>query len=132
MMSSQVKTLGAIAAVTAFFISGCGGGAELGDVSGKITLDGQPLQGALVEFQPAEGRGSIGSTDAQGVYQLSHTVDSQGAVVGKHTVRITMADDEDKEQPGRGAIPARYNSQSELSAEVKSGSNECNFDLQSK
>jgi hypothetical protein len=131
MMSSQLNMLAAISAAAVLFVSGCGGGPGLGNVSGKVTLDGQPLAGALVEFQPSEGRGSIGSTDAQGVYKLSYTENSQGAVLGKHTVRITMADDEEEQKPG-GKIPARYNSQSELTAEVKSGSNEHNFDLQSK
>ena len=132
-MSSQLKMPGGIVVVAALFISGCGGGgADLGDVSGKVTLDGQPLAGALVEFQPAEGRGSIGVTDAQGSYRLSHTEDLQGAVLGTHTVRITLADDDEDPQPGGGRIPARYNSLSELTAEVKSGSNELNYDLQSK
>ena len=132
-MSSQLKMLAVVAAATVLFVSGCGGGPSLGEVSGKVTLDGQPLAGALVEFQPSEGRGSIGSTDAQGVYKLSYTEDSQGAALGKHTVRITMAnDDEDQKKPGAGTIPARYNSKSELSADVKSGSNEFNFDLESK
>jgi hypothetical protein len=118
MMSSQLNMLAAISAAAVLFVSGCGGGPGLGNVSGKVTLDGQPLAGALVEFQPSEGRGSIGSTDAQGVYKLSYTEN-------------TMADDEEEQKPG-GKIPARYNSQSELTAEVKSGSNEHNFDLQSK
>jgi hypothetical protein len=132
-MSSQLKILGVLVVVAVLFTAGCGGGGpSLGEVSGKVTLDGQPLAGALVEFQPAEGRGSIGVTDAQGSYRLSHTEDLQGAVVGTHTVRITMADEDEDPKPRGGPIPARYNRLSELTAEVQAGSNECNFELQSK
>ncbi len=40
--------------------SGCGGGAtdmpDIGDVHGKITLDGQPLSGVKIYFKPQTGR----------------------------------------------------------------------------
>jgi hypothetical protein len=132
-MCSQGRMWGVMAVIAVLFASGCGGGGgpSLGTVSGRVTLDGQPLQGAVVEFQPAEGRGSFGVTDAQGDYRLSFTEARQGAVLGKHTVRITL-DAEDDERKTDANIPARYNRLSELTAEVQAGSNERNFELQSK
>jgi hypothetical protein len=132
MMSSQGRIWGMMAVGVVLFVSGCGrSGPGLGAVSGKVTLDGQPLHGATVEFQPSEGRGSFGVTDAQGLYQLSFTEAQQGAVLGKHTVRIT-SDNEDDDRKSDARIPARYNRLSELTAEVQAGSNECSFELQSK
>ena len=59
--------------VLACALSGCGGGAsyELVPVSGRVTLDGQPLANARVSFQPARdqsdpGPGASGVTDAEG------------------------------------------------------------------
>jgi len=119
-------------------LAGCGGqdGPPRGTVSGKVTLDGQPLAGATVTFYPEGGRPSVGITDESGNYELAYTADKSGAAVGKHTVRITTAQisgegvspDKMKEK-----LPAKYNDQSELTVEVASGSNQnVNFDLTSK
>lgn len=118
--------------------AGCGGGSsdmpELGTVTGTVTMDGQPLANVTVTFKPDSGSISVGRTDEQGHYKLGYNETEKGAKVGKHTVRITTPSDE----PGPGGdapkdpIPAKYNEQSELSADVKAGSNEFNFDLTSK
>jgi hypothetical protein len=34
---------------------GCSGGGEVAPVSGRVTLGGQPLAGAVVTFQPMKG-----------------------------------------------------------------------------
>ena len=53
-------------------VAGCGGNADLGTVAGVVTLDGQPLANATVEFIPTDGgetRSSYdGSTDAFASY----------------------------------------------------------------
>src|SRR5262249_34965527 len=75
---------------------GCGGGPKVAPVSGRVTLDGQPLAGASVNFQPLSdgnnlnpGPGSYGKTDADGRYSLRVVVDDRpGAFVGKHRVEI--------------------------------------------
>lgn len=67
-------------------------------VSGRVTLLGEPLAGAVVTFQPAQGAtkaevaGSVGRTNAEGRYELRLVdPDVPGAVVGKHSVTITTA-----------------------------------------
>ncbi len=37
----------------------------LGRVYGKVTLDGEPLAGVIVNFQPESGRVATAETDAQ-------------------------------------------------------------------
>ena len=137
-------------------ILGCSGrsGPETAPVTGKITLGGKPMAGAHVTFT-AEGapRAALGTTDAQGVYQLTTFQPNDGAVLGKHTVTVTMpvkgAPTMSAEKPDaaygaamlqaakgtaqRGTeIPAKYANPttSGLTADVKRGKNECPFDLQ--
>ena len=67
-------------------------------VSGQVTLDGEPLAGVHVLFQPRAkekktlraGPGSTGTTDREGRYELT-TVEPtfSGAVVGEHIVRLS-------------------------------------------
>jgi len=119
-------------------LAGCGpGGIEPVPVEGVVTLDGSPLADAHVLFRPTEGRPSAGKTDAQGRYRLRYTAERDGALPGTHAVSITMladdaGDDDGGSQPRRESIPARYNSQSELSAEVGRSRTTLDFDLESK
>ncbi|WDI44502.1 carboxypeptidase regulatory-like domain-containing protein [Bremerella sp. P1] len=109
---------------------------DLGEVSGNVTLDGSPLADATVSFQSVElGRLASGKTDAQGHYELNLLNDTKGAVVGANKVLITTAQPGDDAVPGSAkpeTLPKKYNDKSELTADVKEGSNEFNFDLQSK
>jgi len=65
-------------------------------VAGVITLDGQPLEGAKLFFSPIgssdrpyPGPRSTGKTNAEGRFRLTTKDGYDGAVVGKHRVRIT-------------------------------------------
>lgn len=113
--------------------SGCGGEKsdrpELGTVSGKVLLDGQPLSEASVMFLPEKGRASFGTTDTQGNYSLKYTDSVFGAKIGTHQVQITTAP---ADEPEKEKLPAKYHSESTLQMDVKPGRNECNFTLTSK
>jgi len=111
----------------------------LGEVTGKVTLNGTPLKEATVEFQPAQGRPSMGVTNDQGEYRLAYTGDESGAVPGQHTVRITTARSQSGGEGGKPLIEARpelvpetYNDQTTLTADVKAGSNVIDFPLEGK
>lgn len=98
----------------------------LANVQGTVTLDGQPLVQARVAFEPVGGgRTSYGVTDEAGRYHLLYIRDIKGAIVGSHKVRFF-----DESEDSRVArVPARYNKQSDLTAEVRSGTNTFDFDL---
>ena len=70
--------------ILALCLTGCGSdGPERGVVTGKVTLNGEPLENADVEFQPEEGSPSYGMTDRKGWYDLMYTRDKRGAITSK-------------------------------------------------
>jgi len=67
----------------------------LGRVTGVVTRGGQPVAGVTVLFQPvAGGRASVGVTDSAGRYTLRFTEVADGAMVGDHTVTLSIDPDE--------------------------------------
>ncbi len=98
----------------------------LASVHGKVTLQGRPLPGASIVFQPDDGKSSHAVTDEQGRYELVYLPGANGAVIGRHRVTITTATEEAPDE----RLPARYHRESELIREVTSGDNPIDFDLQ--
>ena len=122
--------------------AGCGGGAggpALGTVTGKVMLDGQPVQKATIIFTPESGPPSYGGTNAQGEYTMMFTADKAGAAVGKHTMTLEAGsqavDDNGKPLPDQQItkIPKKYTTKAGgLTAEVKAGANTFDFKLEAK
>lgn len=114
-------------------VSGCqNGGSDLPEVApvrGVITMDNAPLSGATVIFYPENGRPSSGVANEKGEYVLSYTDSIAGAKLGRHTVSITTAP---IDEPARERVPAKFNTATTLTAEIKPGQNEVNFNLESK
>ncbi|MEM9410814.1 MAG: hypothetical protein AAGA30_06850 [Planctomycetota bacterium] len=115
-------------------------GVELYSVSGTITLDGEPLKNASIQFRPDKTgkivapRGGIGYTDENGQYVMLFR-DTRGCPAGKfHVVVSTYSEPYgDKKQGQKEVVPQRYRgTESILSATVESESNnEFNFELTS-
>lgn len=132
--------------------AGCGGSIEadyskldLVDVSGTVTLDGQPLSGATVAFEAPDRTFSSGVTDASGHYSLMFNTEKPGCLTGQKIVRIKFVTDSEApegETETEGAekspaasgqkIPEQYNTKSTLTADVDAGHTSFNFDLKSK
>jgi len=140
------RAVAALAGVLVLFLSaGCGdGGPELAGVTGTVTLGGKPVANAEVTFLPQEAGAapSYARTDSQGDYVLMYTRDKAGARVGKHDVRI-KADKISKEEaveliadgepvPEFVPIPNKYAERGALFAEVESGENDIDFQLDAK
>lgn len=134
--------LGLLAA-TGLCLGGCGAeGPALGNVTGTVFFDNEPLANARVVFRPPQGRTSVGTTDAAGRYKLDYTPVRQGALLGEHVVTVTWtppdAPDADQtpapvnSRPRTVSLPAVYNSRSKLRAVVREGSNEIDFRLDAK
>lgn len=72
------------------FACGCG---EQGEttypVRGTVTLNGEPVSGAIVAFNPkGPGKPASGVTDQSGAYQLTTNFGGDGAVAGDYSVTI--------------------------------------------
>ena len=128
--------LRAIPIVALWFCFGCGqqSGPPLAKVSGTVTLDGQPVQSAGLEFIADAGGVAYGKTDASGHYYMSFGNSRTGALVGKNLVRITSNDKVvigDKKYESTEVFPKKYNTNSEQFVEVAKGSNTFDFKCES-
>ena len=72
---------------------GCGpSGPAMLPVSGVVTLDGDPVEGAGVMFSPSQGgRPAMGTTNAAGEFELTTIEPGDGALVGEHKVTIVKS-----------------------------------------
>ncbi len=127
-------------------VIGCGGGGDdLPDVvpvSGKVTLNGEPLKGAAVTFI-GSGRPCYGATSDDGTYTIKDLNGREGCPVGKYKVIIskyTMPDGsplgEDPEAGAQGVerLPPKYSSDEKttLTADVPEGGKTFDFALEAK
>ncbi|MCC7419007.1 MAG: hypothetical protein IT428_01880 [Planctomycetaceae bacterium] len=135
-MSARMTILRSLTVSLALFgLAGCGGGPKdqptLHPVHGAVTLDSQPLPNARVTFTPAKGPSSAAVTDEAGKYTLMHRSGEKGAVEGTHTVEVST-DLEGKHTKDAEKVPAKFNTQTNLSFIVKKGDNEYDIPLTSK
>lgn len=88
-----VRTLAAAFALVG--LAGCGGAdvdrPDTYAVTGVVTLDGTPVEGATVTFNPEsrEGTPAFGKTAADGTYQLTTFEAADGAIPGNYVVTAT-------------------------------------------
>ncbi len=114
-------------------VIGCDSGTKVFDVTGKISLDGVPVEKGDITFR-AENSSTPpqGSNIKEGTYKIK-------ANEGKYKVEITAT----RLVPGKKGpmgepaieefIPAKYNTKTTLGADVKNNAkNEINFDLSAK
>jgi len=88
-------------------LSGIGCGSTLVPVVGRVTFDGQPLEGATVTLIPEDSAGTpaFGFTDAAGRFQ-AHTNNDTGMRPGKYFVVVTK---DEPAGPSAGPAPAGGN-----------------------
>ena len=120
---------------------GCGPGNPLGReaISGRITMDGKPLEWGNIRFEPIDGKkDAVGSGDVitDGHYSIAA---EKGLPPGKYRVRIfagtarapgeKLPGEEELpmpgvELPGKELIPRKYNSASQITHGIKAAASE--------
>jgi hypothetical protein len=116
--------------------TGCGGDGRRA-VSGDVSLDGEAVNGGSIVFLPAAGEGSKGAAEiVDGKYAIPP---EQGLPPGNYRVEIRWSKPTGKQIPSGDpgmlmderleAMPAKYNSDSTLTAEITAGENEHSFKL---
>jgi hypothetical protein len=120
-------------------VVGCGGGGKIAAVSGRVTLAGQPLAGAVVTFQPMQDpdepaqatSGSVGHTDSDGRFELRQiATDRAGAAVGKHRVSISTASADpttDVQLPTGERVPPEWRDGSQVFTVPAEGTSQADF-----
>ena len=113
-----------------------------------MTLDGQPFSGALVEFnpqfepprteqsskksrQPRFG-GSVAVTGPDGKYVLQFDNRRKGAIVGRHSLKVSDLPEDEEGPPTKVKVTRRYSVKTSTSVEVEPGQNEVDIELVSK
>ena len=120
---------------------GCGGEDYI-PIQGQVTLDGQPVVGpGTIAFYPEPGTESAGASAEiiDGKYQIP---EEKGPSPGTFRVEIRWPKPTGRKLPSLDpgmmvderveAIPARYNSDTELKVDISSDQEEYNFDLKSQ
>lgn len=123
--------------------------AHLVNAGGTVTLDGEPLAGAVITFESTEnGTLSFAQTGTNGSYKLQFDSVVNGVTPGKKLVKISTTrkllglnqTEEGGDDPASAAanaaaeeqVPTRYNKESELTVEVTAGQTVYDFKLTSK
>src|SRR5688572_1844660 len=87
-----------VAALFGFWI-GCGAAGDFptAPTSGKVICEGKPVPHVMVFFEPLEsgksaivGRSAFAIADEEGKFVLSSYGKNDGAVIGKHRVRVGL------------------------------------------
>ncbi|QDU53160.1 hypothetical protein [Gimesia panareensis] len=129
--------------VLTFALSGCDQQTDQSPtalVKGVISFQGKPLErGEIVFFPEGGARIAHGKIQPDGSYQLTTYEEGDGALLGNHQITVVSERDmegvlpEDPEASMEPSlIPTKYSLQktSGLTAQVKEGDNEINFDLE--
>lgn len=92
---NQTKTFALAIAVLAMsvLLTGCAPSTvdrpDTTGVTGTVTLDGEPVEGAVVTFVPTgDGQSAVGKTDGSGQYRLTTFGGGDGAITGEYQVKI--------------------------------------------
>lgn len=132
----MLHAAGAVVLACLVAVVGCGGGPP--ELTGKVTLDGKPVEIGTITLTPADGKGqTAGGPIKDGAYTVADAplgtvkVSISGQkVVGKRKLYNTP---DSPEMPVTvEALPARYNQQSTLTLDVKAGKNSKDWELSSK
>jgi hypothetical protein len=148
MIMRQVRLSFALFLAASGLAAGCSGSRDdlpREPVSGSVTLDGQPLAEGAIQFTPAggsEGRqtsatvevanGEFSIPRADGLVPGSYKV-SISAVPVKRDTHVKATIGKKKAAPAKELIPAKYNTKSTLTEEIKrGGASGLKYALQSK
>jgi hypothetical protein len=116
-------------------LAGCGSG--LATVSGEVSVDGKTVEKGVISYVPADGPGEPATANIEnGRYEIRTSP-------GNKRVQISVPVVVDRRKDSNAAaaqtieitretLPERFNSKTELTFEVKSGSNTKDWQLDTK
>jgi hypothetical protein len=112
---------------------GCAVGDGAADVTGEVTLDGQPLTDGVIHFMPVDGKSRTTSTFVrEGHFQARVPTCEQRVEISCVKAQPLRPGQAADSATGAEVVPAKYNTKSELSAKVSRGRNQVKFELKGK
>lgn len=81
-----------VLSIAIYSLTGCGSSGGEVEATGVVLMDGNPLDGALVRFIPAEGTkgaGGAGNTDSSGKFTISSPQGLKKILPGKYKVVVS-------------------------------------------
>ena len=128
-------TAGVLAALLA--LGGCGNSDPMGEVSGIVRRDGNPLPSGTITFFPVDGKtATAGAEIKNGYYAAKVPVGTMKVVISAEKVVGTKKLYPTANSPAMPIavelLPGRYNEHSELTLDVQPGKNPKDYDLKSK
>lgn len=130
-------TLAALTLAISLGVMGCGemdpAGRITHTVSGSVSYDGKPVDEGRIQFRNMSGDGRAYSGEIKGgQYSVKCEAGSMKVeIIASRVIpgKTVVAEGGEKVPAREMYIPTKYNSQSTLTAEVKSGSQTIPFDL---
>jgi hypothetical protein len=116
-------------------LAGCG--ETHGNVTGTVTFDGQAIPNGSITFVKSDGTAREGAVIKDGNFQTRlapgrYKVEVNAQKVVSKRKQKGMSGEIEEVEVTEEMIPERYNSKTELSEEIKSGSHTIKLDLKSK
>jgi hypothetical protein len=110
-MNFHKRACSVLMLLTAFAVTGCGN--RPSKVTGTVTLDGTPVEGAHVTFSPVDGKGrsASGGTSSGGKFELTTFKENDGALPGEYKVTVTYRDPIEFDKPPATGIDAMKSGQ---------------------
>jgi hypothetical protein len=144
-MTARRHIILAIGLTLGLSLAGCGGGEDSLPrlaISGRVTLDGKPLEHGSITFTPADAGRADATTAGASISDGSYSVaQAGGPTPGNYRVAILGAEEGSAPAPGerptrsavaKSPIPEEYNTRSSLKAEIKAdGSKTFDYELKS-
>jgi hypothetical protein len=126
-------------AAAVLIVAGCGPSEpKRYSVSGTVKYKNEPVKFGTISFRSEDGQSTGAAQVTDGKYEIPA---AKGLIPGTYKVSISYPDpkapkpkDTDDGLPGevvdtRDLLPAKYNRETELTAEIKAESNQIDFDL---
>lgn len=98
----------ALPLIATVVLAGCGDyRPERVPVSGRVVIDGQPLEHGFVRFIAAKDRPSVAELGPDGRFELTCFTQKDGSVLGQHVVTVTAAESVSPQEQ-KWHAPKRY------------------------
>jgi len=116
---------------------GCGKESSMGQLTGTVTVDGQPVEGGSIAFFPTDGKSQttggmirLGDYSAQVPFGPAKVEIRVPKIMGKQKLYNTP--DSDELPIVRETLPAKYNDRTELMVDIQPGAKREDFALSTK